>query len=73
MIERPRPAYSTSIGSNPITPSRRLSALPRIALPTLERSEAEALVELGHRVCPYSNATRGNSAVRLVIDEPAPV
>jgi osmotically inducible protein OsmC len=42
----------------------------RITLPGLGRPEAEALVEAGHRVCPYSNATRGNIDVRLVIEEP---
>lgn len=42
-----------------------------IKLPGLQRPEAEALVEAGHKVCPYSNATRGNIDVRLVIMEPA--
>ncbi len=41
-----------------------------VKLPGLERSEAEALVEAGHKVCPYSNATRGNIDVRLVVEEP---
>ncbi|HEX2552585.1 MAG TPA: organic hydroperoxide resistance protein [Microvirga sp.] len=37
----------------------------RIALPGIERQQAEALVEKAHQVCPYSNATRGNLDVRL--------
>ena len=36
-----------------------------VSLPGLDRSEAEALVEKAHHVCPYSNATRGNVDVRL--------
>lgn len=44
-----------------------------IRLPGLTRSEAEALVETAHQVCPYSNATRGNIDVRLVIAEPPPL
>jgi osmotically inducible protein OsmC len=36
-----------------------------IALPGLSHSEAEALVEKAHQVCPYSNATRNNVPVRL--------
>jgi lipoyl-dependent peroxiredoxin len=36
-----------------------------VALPGLERAEAEALVDQAHQVCPYSNATRGNVPVRL--------
>lgn len=36
-----------------------------IALPGMNREEAQALVEKAHQVCPYSNATRGNLDVRL--------
>jgi Ohr subfamily peroxiredoxin len=35
-----------------------------ISLPGLTPEEAAALVEKAHQVCPYSNATRGNIAVR---------
>jgi len=38
-----------------------------ISLPGLPRAEADALVEKAHLVCPYSNATRNNVAVRLAI------
>jgi lipoyl-dependent peroxiredoxin len=43
-----------------------------IRLPHLERSAAEALVATADQVCPYSNATRGNIDVRLILDEPPP-
>jgi Ohr subfamily peroxiredoxin len=36
-----------------------------VGLPGLEREEAVGLVEAAHRVCPYSNATRGNIEVAL--------
>ena len=36
-----------------------------VALPALDRVEAEKLVEQAHQVCPYSNATRGNVEVTL--------
>ncbi|WP_438007597.1 organic hydroperoxide resistance protein [Sorangium sp. So ce321] len=39
----------------------------RIALPGLERAQAEQLVEKAHQVCPYSNATRNNVPVRLEV------
>ena len=39
----------------------------RIALPGLSDRAAEALVNTAHEVCAYSNATRGNIAVRLVL------
>ena len=38
-----------------------------VALPALDRDAAQALVEQAHQVCPYSNATRGNIDVRLVV------
>lgn len=36
-----------------------------IALPGMDKSQAESLVEKAHQVCPYSNATRGNIDVKL--------
>lgn len=35
--------------------------------PELARDQAQALMEAAHKVCPYSNATRGNIAVNLSI------
>jgi osmotically inducible protein OsmC len=35
------------------------------SLPELSREEAQALVNMAHEVCPYSNATRGNIAVDI--------
>ena len=39
----------------------------RIALPGLSDRAAEVLINTAHAVCAYSNATRGNIAVRLVL------
>lgn len=38
-----------------------------IALPGLERVEALKLIERAHQICPYSNATRNNVDVSLVL------
>jgi len=38
-----------------------------VALPALERAEAEELVEQAHAVCPYSNAVRGNINVTTTV------
>jgi osmotically inducible protein OsmC len=38
-----------------------------ISLPGVPREVAEKLVAAAHQVCPYSNATRGNIDVTLVI------
>ena len=38
-----------------------------VALPGVERADAQRLVEAAHQTCPYSNATRGNVDVRLSV------
>jgi osmotically inducible protein OsmC len=37
-----------------------LAVTLKVKLPNVDREQAEALVKGAHRVCPYSNATRGN-------------
>lgn len=39
----------------------------KISLPGMEKDAAQKLVEAAHQVCPYSNATRGNIDVNLVV------
>jgi osmotically inducible protein OsmC len=36
-----------------------------VTLPSVDDAEALELVEAAHKVCPYSNATRGNIDVKL--------
>jgi lipoyl-dependent peroxiredoxin len=36
-------------------------------IPELPRDQARALLDEAHRVCPYSNATRGNVQVEVVL------
>jgi len=38
-----------------------------VEVPGVERSVAEDLVNKAHQVCPYSNATRGNVQVTLLV------
>ncbi|HWK07403.1 MAG TPA: organic hydroperoxide resistance protein [Puia sp.] len=38
-----------------------------VEVPGLEKSAAEALVNKAHQLCPYSNATRGNIQVTLLV------
>ncbi|NUW39016.1 organic hydroperoxide resistance protein [Nonomuraea rhodomycinica] len=46
-----------------------LSVVLRVELPDhLQGEEGRALVEAAHQVCPYSNATRGNIPVELVVE-----
>jgi len=46
-----------------------LEVILHVELPAhLEGEPGENLVALAHKVCPYSNATRGNIPVEIVID-----
>jgi lipoyl-dependent peroxiredoxin len=36
-----------------------------VSLPSVQDEDAAELVEAAHKVCPYSNATRGNIEVKL--------
>jgi Ohr subfamily peroxiredoxin len=56
-----------SVGVGPIPRGFGIEVELRIFLPGLPRAEADLLVEKSHAVCPYSNATRGNISVRLVL------
>jgi lipoyl-dependent peroxiredoxin len=38
-----------------------------VGLPGMDRAVAQDLVETAHKVCPYSNATRGNIDVALIL------
>jgi len=38
-----------------------------VTIPDVSRDVAQALLEKAHEVCPYSNATRGNINVELVL------
>ena len=58
---------SADIGIGPIPAGFGIQAALRISLPGWQRADAEALVAAAHKVCPYSNATRGNIDVTLTV------
>jgi Ohr subfamily peroxiredoxin len=45
-----------------------LAARLKIHVPGLSREQQQALIEAAHQICPYSNATRGNMPVELVVE-----
>jgi len=45
----------------------QLQARLHVSVPGLDASQARALVEAAHRICPYSKATRGNIDVRISV------
>lgn len=52
-----------AIGQNEAGPGFALAVRHVVSLPNLSQADAEALVAEAHKVCPYSNATRGNIPV----------
>jgi osmotically inducible protein OsmC len=66
-IEFPKCAeVEAGVGVGPAQQAYGIEVELRIRLPGIPRAEADLLVEKSHALCPYSNATRGNVAVRLV-------
>ena len=63
----PESAVECTVGIGTLPQGFGLEVELRIALPGLADRAAEALVHEAHAVCPYSNATRDNMAVRLVL------
>ncbi|WP_411823372.1 organic hydroperoxide resistance protein [Leptospira sp. 'Mane'] len=45
-----------------------LAATLKVSLPGMDKVAAEELVASAHQICPYSNATRNNIEVTLVIE-----
>jgi Ohr subfamily peroxiredoxin len=60
-------AIDASIDIGPIPAGFGIAAKLVISLPGLDRAVAQDLVNAAHQVCPYSNATRGNIVVELVL------
>jgi Ohr subfamily peroxiredoxin len=56
-----------SVGIGPIPNGFGIEVDLKISLPGMARESAQALIEKAHIVCPYSNATRNNIDVRLVL------
>lgn len=55
------------VGIGTIPTGFGIEAELRIRAPGLPKEQLQALVEKAHIVCPYSNATRGNIDVKLVV------
>jgi len=45
-----------------------LQAKLTVKIPGMDAAAAQELVDTAHQVCPYSNATRGNMPVELVVE-----
>ena len=60
-------AVEAEVDLGPVGEAYGIAARLRVSLPGMDRDAAQALVDAAHRVCPYSNATRGNIGVDIAI------
>ena len=60
-------SIDSSVGIGPIPAGFGIEVALVVHLPGMDKTEAEALVQKAHQVCPYSNATRGNIEVKLSV------
>lgn len=58
-------SIDAEVGIGPIPQGFLIQVAMNIKVPGMDRAEAEKLVQAADRVCPYSNATRGNIEVKL--------
>jgi osmotically inducible protein OsmC len=58
-------AIDAEVDIGPIPQGFGIAARLAISLPGMDRAVAQDLVDTAHKVCPYSNATRGNIVVDL--------
>jgi osmotically inducible protein OsmC len=58
-------AIDAEVDLGPIPGAYGIAARLNVSLPGMDRAAAQALVDAAHKVCPYSNATRGNIAVAI--------
>ncbi len=57
----------SSVGIGPIPGGFNIQVAMNVHIPGLEIAHAQDLVDAAHKVCPYSNATRGNIDVTLTV------
>lgn len=60
-------AIDSSVGIGPIAGGFGINVQLRVSMPGVAREVAERLVSEAHKACPYSNATRGNIDVTLIV------
>ncbi|ESQ82654.1 Organic hydroperoxide resistance protein [Asticcacaulis sp. AC466] len=59
-------SIESSVGIGPIPAGFGIEVELKISLPGVDAAVADKLIEEAHKVCPYSNATRGNINVNLI-------
>ena len=60
-------SITADVGIGPIPAGFGIQVAMSISVPGVDRALAQELVDAAHQVCPYSNATRGNIDVTLIL------
>jgi osmotically inducible protein OsmC len=58
-------AVDAEVDLGPITGGYGIAVRMKVSLPGMDRAAAQQLIDAAHKVCPYSNATRGNIDVAI--------
>ena len=58
-------AVDAEVDLGPIPNAYGIAARLNVSLPGMDREVAQQLIDAAHKVCPYSNATRGNIDVTI--------
>jgi osmotically inducible protein OsmC len=58
-------AVDAEVDLGPIPNAYGIAVRMAVSLPGMEPAAAQQLIDAAHKVCPYSNATRGNIDVKI--------
>jgi len=58
-------SVDAEVDLGPVGAGYGIAVRMNVSLPGMDRAAAQALVDTAHKVCPYSNATRGNIPVEI--------
>jgi lipoyl-dependent peroxiredoxin len=60
-------AVDAEVDLGPVGSVYGIAARLNVTLPGMDRAAAQGLIDAAHKVCPYSNATRGNIDVAVTL------
>lgn len=67
VVPSAEPSVTAKVAMGPVPVGYALAVELNVNLPGVEKLVAEEVVAGAHERCPYSNATRGNIAVKLTV------
>jgi Ohr subfamily peroxiredoxin len=60
-------AVDAEVDLGPIPDAFGIAARLNVSLPGMDRQAAQQVLDAAHKICPYSNATRGNIDVKITL------